>query len=371
LVLEQFTAALKEATDERLTSELRDKSVLITGGTGVIGVPLVQRILNYGPKSIHVVHYNHAAEEAAWPALKGDVTRVTFDRGNLSNEPFVKSVIENRDTVFHRAGLSRSLECEGDALRASRSNVCIPIVLMDALDSLGHCKRAVFLSSVHAASASNVYGMTKSLMEGAVRAHPGNKTQFIGVRLGLVLGETSGGVLAAWKKAVTALTPPQIFADKDTIRLIQPLHNALEMILYALVLGDANEIVVPDLPATTLESLARAFTRGYRRVNPKDAYHKERIEPGEGREHGDPWTVGKSSGHDDLHQIPLSSNELRRAKSRNLGGTQVYHIGNKDKATGNAPIPPQPIDDQAMFELLRESGLYQSPQLPQDNGIGC
>jgi UDP-N-acetylglucosamine 4,6-dehydratase len=229
---------------------IRQRSILVTGGSGFLGTALVKRLLALDAKFIRVVGRSDA--RAPFTTNKN----VEYVQGDLADDGLVRRAIVGIQVVFHLAAMKSIEECERNPWRAIRTNVLASGVLVRAALNEPSVDLFVAASSDKAANPAGVYGMTKALMERLVcEAEAG----FGAVRLGSIWG-SSGSVIARWSRKrngtidLTEPTMTRFFLSRD---------RAVDLLIRAAQRKLRGQILAHRMKAYVVGDLADAFCRLY------------------------------------------------------------------------------------------------------------
>jgi UDP-N-acetylglucosamine 4,6-dehydratase/5-epimerase len=324
---------------------LEGKTVLITGGTGPIGLQLARRfVANCSPKRIRLLHLRSdlSLNSDDQTFLDRNSDRIEHEAGTIDNDNVLES-LEDVQIAVHLAALTRVAECEQQPIRAVEINLEASLALIRQLDDV-HCERGVFVSSVRATSPVNVYAMTKNLMERLVSKQPESKTMFSAVRLGMVVWPIPGLVFERWQNLVEQKKPLDVY-DARKYRYLLSMSATIDSIIYALVAANHGDIIVPNMKATQMESLARILTEHY---PPRR----------------DKYKIKSPSGRvsDPTDRI-LAKSELPFTRERSPSpGTVFYHVNRQKPSLENVSVLDAKnnlLSDEELRKLLADAGLYR------------
>ena len=140
----------------------KDKTLLVTGGTGTFGSAVVRRFLNSDIKEIRIFSRDEKKQEDARRTYKND--KVKFFIGDVRDYSSISPVCEGVDYAFHAAALKQVPSCEFNPLEAIKTNCLGAENVLNACVSAG-VKNLVVLSTDKSVYPINAMGMTKALME--------------------------------------------------------------------------------------------------------------------------------------------------------------------------------------------------------------
>lgn len=237
---------------------LKNKTILITGGTGSFGNIVLQRLLDHDIGEVRIFSRDEKKQEDMRIALKND--RVKFYVGDVRNYDSVSDAMEGVDFVFHAAALKQVPSCEFYPMEAIRTNVLGAENVMRA--AIAHnVSRCVVLSTDKAVYPINAMGISKAMMEKVMVA----KSRMC-VPGGTILCATRYGNVMASRGSVIPLFLDQIKAGKDiTItdpnmtRFLMTLDDSVDLVMYAFQNAKPGDIFVQKAPASTIGDLAQAM----------------------------------------------------------------------------------------------------------------
>ena len=231
----------------------KEKTVLITGGTGSLGTALTKRLLELDPKTIRIFSRNESKQIEMESSFDDD--RLRFFVGDIRDSERLFSALEDVDIVFHAAALKHVPKIEYNPFEAIKTNILGSENIINACLT-NNVEKAVCVSTDKAVSPLNIYGATKLLMEKLfVTANnylneEKYKTKFFGLRYGNVLG-SSGSVVPLFIEQIKSKKKISI-TDASMTRFSITMNEALDFILHATELGTGSEIFVPKLRAYSL-----------------------------------------------------------------------------------------------------------------------
>ena len=144
------------------TSILKDKVLLITGGTGSFGHAVVDRFLNTDIKEIRILSRDEKKQDDMRKAYNNE--KLKFYIGDVRNLSSIIDAFKGVDYVFSAAALKQVPSCEFYPMEAVRTNVIGSDNVITACVQ-NHVKKAIFLSTDKAAYPINAMGISKALME--------------------------------------------------------------------------------------------------------------------------------------------------------------------------------------------------------------
>ena len=238
----------------------KDKTLLITGGTGSFGNAVLQRFIDSDLAQIRIFSRDEKKQDDMRLALKND--KVKFYIGDVRDYRAVSDVMRGVDYVFHAAALKQVPSCEFYPMEAVQTNILgAENVIRAALAN--EVKKCVVLSTDKAVYPINAMGISKAMMEKVMVAHArladASKTVLCATRYGNVMG-SRGSVIPLFMEQLRSGKPLTITDPKMT-RFLMSLEESVELVLYAFQNAKPGDIFVQKAPATTIENLATAMTQ--------------------------------------------------------------------------------------------------------------
>jgi UDP-N-acetylglucosamine 4,6-dehydratase len=246
-------------------SLFKNKTLLITGGTGSFGNAVLNRFLNTDIGEIRIFSRDEKKQDdmrhefqAKMPEVAG---KIKFYIGNVRNIDSVRNAMHGVDYIFHAAALKQVPSCEFFPIEAVKTNVLgTENVLTAAIDA--GVKNIVCLSTDKAAYPVNAMGTSKAMMEKVIvaksRTVKPEKAKICCTRYGNVLC-SRGSVVPLWIDQIKAGNPITI-TEPSMTRFIMSLDEAVDLVLFAFENGVSGDILVQKAPACTIEVLAKAVT---------------------------------------------------------------------------------------------------------------
>ena len=239
---------------------LDDKKILITGGTGSLGVALTKKLLETNAEIIRIYSRNESKQVEMQDQLDGP--RLRFLIGDVRDLERLTKALEDIDIVFHAAALKHVPVVEYNPFEAIKTNVLGSQNVIDACLK-ENVEVAVCIGTDKAVSPLNTYGATKHLMEklfvtASNYINPIRyKTKFLAVRYGNVLG-SSNSVIPKFIEQIQSGKNLTI-TDPSMTRFTITMDQAIELILTAIKKGHGGEIFIPKLKSYKLDTLKDAI----------------------------------------------------------------------------------------------------------------
>lgn len=241
----------------------KNKTLLITGGTGSFGNAVLNRFLKTDIGEIRIFSRDEKKQDDMRHEFQVKMPEVAdkikFFIGDVRDLASVKNAMYGVDYVFHAAALKQVPSCEFFPIEAVKTNVMGTENVLTAAIEAG-VKNVICLSTDKAAYPVNAMGTSKAMMEKVVvaksRTVSPDKTIINCTRYGNVMC-SRGSVIPLWIEQIKNGQPITITEPKMT-RFIMSLEEAVDLVLFAFEKGSSGDILVQKAPACTIETLAMA-----------------------------------------------------------------------------------------------------------------
>lgn len=242
---------------------MKNKKLLITGGTGSFGNAVLDRFVNSEMFSeIRIFSRDEKKQDDL--RKKVNNPKVKFYIGDVRDASSIDSAVSGVDYIFHAAALKQVPSCEFFPLEAVKTNIIGTDNLLSAAEKF-QVKKVVVLSTDKAAYPINAMGMSKALMEKVMVAKSRNlddsKSVFCGTRYGNVMA-SRGSVIPLFIDQIKKGNPLTI-TDPQMTRFMMTLEDAVDLVLYAFENAKQGDLFVQKSPAATIEVLAKALLEIY------------------------------------------------------------------------------------------------------------
>jgi FlaA1/EpsC-like NDP-sugar epimerase len=346
---------------------LEGKRVLVTGGTGSLGKPLVRRILGGDlgyPASVTVFSRDegkHHQMKADWRNERSATNEIfyhnfeellEFRLGDVRDYQALVPAVRNAEIIFHAAALKQVPSCEYFPYEAVRTNIEGANNLVRAIRSNDTpVEKVVGISTDKACKPVNAMGMTKAIQERVLLE--GNigqdQVDFTCVRYGNVVS-SRGSVIPFFRDQIRHGGPVTL-TTKEMTRFLITLEQAVDVVFDSLLHSKRGEILVPHLPAVRIADVARAMI-GEREIPIEEIG----IRPGE-----------------KVHELLVSYEESARTTERKGSFRENYYAvasilpevsgsyptGQAAALEGEYSSHSKIIDFEGVVELLRKSGYLE------------
>ena len=240
-----------------MTEMFRDKTLLITGGTGSFGHAVLDRFLSTEIREIRIFSRDEKKQDDMRTQYHSD--KVKFYIGDVRDINSVKNAMHGVDYVFHAAALKQVPSCEFFPLEAVKTNVFGTDNVLSASISYG-VKKVICLSTDKAAYPINAMGTSKAMMEKVVvaksRTVSPDRTSICCTRYGNVMA-SRGSVIPRFVEQIKAGHSLTV-TEPSMTRFIMSLEEAVELVLFAFENAESGDIMVQKAPACTIGVLAQA-----------------------------------------------------------------------------------------------------------------
>lgn len=245
-------------------SIFRDKTLLITGGTGSFGNAVLRRFLDTDIKEIRIFSRDEKKQDDMRHRLQNP--KVKFYIGNVRDQRSIDNAMRGVDYVFSAAALKQVPSCEFFPMEAVRTNVLGTENVLESAIQYG-VKKVVVLSTDKAAYPINAMGISKAMMEKVAIAKGRSlgadaTTTICCTRYGNVMA-SRGSVIPLWVDQIKSNQPITI-TDPNMTRFMMTLDDAVDLVLFAFEHGDNGDLFVQKAPAATLSVLAQALKELYK-----------------------------------------------------------------------------------------------------------
>lgn len=275
-----------------VASEIDDKIIVVTGGTGSFGQCFVKFLLsNFLPKKLIVFSRDELKQyemEKKFPRSK--FPNIRYFIGDVRDMDRLELAFREADIVIHAAALKHVPIAESNPFECIRTNVIGAENVVKASLRTG-VEKVIALSTDKAVNPINLYGSSKLAADkifvsaNALAGEGG--TKFSVVRYGNVVG-SRGSVVPFFLKLMKTKAQTLPITDIRMTRFWITLENSVKFVLSCMLLMRSGEIFVPKIPSMRIVDLAKA-------IAPKLSHEIVGIRPGE-----------------KLHEIMITSDDARR-----------------------------------------------------------
>ncbi|MGL6174614.1 MAG: polysaccharide biosynthesis protein [Cellulosilyticaceae bacterium] len=239
---------------------MKNKKVLITGGTGSWGIELVRQLMNQDIEEIRVLARNEFLQFEMSEIFKNPKVKCII--GDIRDRESIRSAIEGVEIIYHLAALKHVPICEDQPLEAIKTNVLgTSNVVEEAL--IAQVKKVIYLSTDKVAEPSSTYGFTKAIGEKIVLNANGRseKTQFSILRSGNVLG-THGSVIPVFKRQLEMGQPLKL-THREMTRFFISLEDAVKRLIEVGEVAKGGETFIMKMPSFKILHIAQVMLKAY------------------------------------------------------------------------------------------------------------
>lgn len=260
---------------------LKDKTILVTGGTGSFGNTFVPMTLaKYNPKKIIIFSRDEMKQWDMAKKFEGD-SRVRFFIGDVRDKERLYRALDGVDYVVHAAATKIVPTAEYNPFECIKTNINGAMNLIDACIDQG-VKRVVALSTDKASSPANLYGATKlasdKLFVAGNSYAGGHETRMAVVRYGNVMG-SRGSVIPFFMSIRDKGELP--ITDERMTRFMISLEEGVELVWHAFDDMEGGEIYVKKIPSMKVTDLARVLAPEAKQkvvgIRPGEKLHEQMI----------------------------------------------------------------------------------------------
>lgn len=265
---------------------LKDKAVLITGGTGSLGQALTKRIFDRYPDVRRVVIYSRDEQkqfQMAQDYPSDQYPQIRFFLGDVRDKDRLVRAMQGIDYVIHAAAMKHVHLAEYNPSECIKTNVGgAENVIYACLET--QVERVVALSTDKACAPINLYGATKltsdKLFVAANNITGKNPIRFSVVRYGNVMGSNGSVIPFFLKKRKEGVLP---ITDPNMTRFNISLSGGVDMVMHALFSAWGGEIFIPKIPSYRITDVAEAIGPECEHkeigIRPGEKIHEEMITP--------------------------------------------------------------------------------------------
>ena len=243
-----------------MASPFKNKTALVTGGTGSFGREAIAPLLKLGVKEIRVFSRDELKQEMM--RLELNDPRLKFFIGDVRNKDSVDHAMRGVDFVFHAAALKQVPSCDFFPMQAVLTNIVGSHNVIDS--AIAHeVDKVICLSTDKAVYPINAMGMTKALMEkvalAAVRDTRDRRTTIASVRYGNVMYSRGSVIPLFVRQALEG--GPMTVTEPSMTRFLLPLPEAIQLVLFAFQHARQGDLFIRKAPASRIDVLAQAVKR--------------------------------------------------------------------------------------------------------------
>ena len=337
----------------------KNKTLLITGGTGSFGNAILRRFLSTDIKEIRVFSRDELKQDSMRKLFNN--SKLKFYIGDVRDTNSIDDAMNGVDFVFHAAALKQVPSCEFYPMQAVKTNVIGTENVLNAAIRAG-VQKVIALSTDKAVYPINAMGVSKAMMEKVIVAKGRSET-------GTMIACTRYGNVMASRGSVIPLFINQIrnglpitITDPEMTRFMMSLDQAVDLVLFAFENGESGDIFVQKAPAATIKMLAKTLSK----ILGKPDYEIKTI----GTRHGEKLyetlltkeEMVKAIDMDDYYRIPADNRDLNYNKFFEEGEEIITQAGEYHSHNTHR------LDEDELTQLLL--GLREIQDDLEEFGIG-
>lgn len=256
----------------------KDKTLLITGGTGSFGNAVLKRFLNSDIGEIRIF----SRDEKKQDDMRNEYNnpKVKYFIGDVRAQDSIANAMTDVDYVFHAAALKQVPSCEFYPVEALKTNSMGTEYVLSAAIAAG-VKKVICLSTDKAVYPINAMGISKAMMEkiAVAKSRVSKNTDIITTRYGNVMA-SRGSVIPKFISQIRAGEPITV-TDPNMTRFMMSLDDAVNLVTFAFKHGNSGDLFVQKAPAAKVGQVAQVLKNIFRNsassVNVIGTRHGEKL----------------------------------------------------------------------------------------------
>jgi len=235
----------------------KNKTILITGGTGSFGNAVLRKFLDTDINEIRIFSRDEKKQDDMRKFYSNE--KLKFFLGDVRDAQSVMNAVQGADYIFHAAAMKQVPSCEFFPLEAVKTNILGTEIVLDAAIRC-NVQRVVCLSTDKAVYPINAMGLSKAMMEKVLiaKSRSNDSTVICATRYGNVLA-SRGSVIPLFVEQLKSGKPITI-TDPNMTRFMMTLEDSVDLVLFAFKNAAPGDIFVQKSPATTISRLAKAVS---------------------------------------------------------------------------------------------------------------
>ncbi len=301
---------------------LKNKILLITGGTGSFGKSVLNNFLKTSVKEIRIFSRDEKKQEDMRIAY--DNPKLKFYIGDVRNLSSIVQATINVNYIFHAAALKQVPSCEFYPIEAIKTNVIGAENVLEA-SRINHIENVVLLSTDKAVYPINAMGMTKAIMEKIMIARSRNTLKgqtFSATRYGNVM-TSRGSVIPLFVSQIKNNQPITI-TNPNMTRFMMSLTEAVHLVEFAFSHANSGDVFVHKAPAVKIQILAQALKELFNsnvKIKIIGSRHSEKLY--ETLLTNEEMQVAENIGH--YYRIPADNRDLNYSQYLSQGDIKLSH----------------------------------------------
>ena len=247
--------------ESKITEFLKDKTILVTGGTGSFGKKFIRTVLERYPVKKVIVYSRDELKQFEMQQLFKNESRLRFFIGDVRDKERLYLAFRGVDIVIHAAAIKQVPAAEYNPMECIKTNINGAENIIEA-SLYTNVQRVIALSTDKAANPINLYGATKLCSDKIFVA--GNNLvgdrnlRFSVVRYGNVAG-SRGSVVPFFRNLINNGATELPITDENMTRFWITLEQGVQFVLNNLVRMHGGEVFVPKIPSIRIVDLATAM----------------------------------------------------------------------------------------------------------------
>lgn len=320
---------------------MKNKKIMIIGGTGALGKVLVRRYYEHSDILIF------SRDEHKHVNLQKQYPKLSFQIGNIKEKNTIEKALAEfkPDIVINTAALKHVPICESNTFESVKTNIVGNNNVIDAVRMSNHkVETLIFISTDKACKPINIYGMCKAISERLYIdfANKQNDIKVCLVRYGNVL-ESTGSVIPYFKALLKSNSETLPITDKRMTRFLLSLDRAIDLIDWSYEHTESHgKIAVPKVKSFKITEIAKALIKSFNSLKPQTLEYVG-IRPGE-----------------KLHEEMISEEEWRRTKcygENYLIGDDMVLDSRVNEASVSYNSYDALMDNEETYDFLKDMGV--------------
>lgn len=331
----------------------KNRTLLITGGTGSFGNAVLDYFLNTEIGEIRIFSRDEKKQEDL--RIKYKNPKLNFIIGDVRDFDSINAAMHGVDYVFQAAALKQVPSCEFFPMQAVQTNILGSENVLEAAVR-NEVKKVVVLSTDKAVYPINTMGMSKALMEKlAISKARDPRIQKYG---GIICATRYGNVMASRGSIIPLFIQqikegkPLTITEPEMTRFMMSLEESVSLVLFAFENAEPGDIFVQKSPAATILTLAHALKELFNADNPIEiigSRHGEKMyETLCGKEE-----MSKADELKNFYRIPADMRDLNYTKYLQTDGPRLI---DDEYNSNNTNI----LDKEALKEVLLKLDFVRS-----------
>ncbi|MBT4959540.1 MAG: polysaccharide biosynthesis protein [Flavobacteriaceae bacterium] len=236
----------------------KNKTLLISGGTGSFGNAVLDRFINSDIGEIRIFSRDEKKQDDM--RRKYQNSKIKFHIGDVRDKESINNAMKGVDFVFHAAALKQVPSCEFYPMEAVKTNIIGTSNVLDVAVE-NSIKKIICLSTDKAVYPINSMGVSKAMMEKVfvAKSRISGNTKVIGTRYGNVMASRGSVIPLFYNQLIN--NKPLTITNPDMTRFMMTLQNAVDLVLYAFENGESGDIFVQKAPSSSIGQLAEVMKK--------------------------------------------------------------------------------------------------------------